>query len=246
MSDDPLQNGAKSWRKWNAKAWLSDTELRLCTVAARGLWIDMLNIMMVSPMCGYLVGSDKKSMPVGDLANIARLPVDETEKLLKELKDRRVYSVDRAGRIFSRRMVREENLEKIGREAAKEGIKNRERNQDGTLRPWRGPGAHPGVQPPAREKRIENRKKEGRNGDGPSLFGSQASRGAAGTSEPWTLEQKRNFGHTKVAEALGQGGWEIVMDAVDGKKDALKICKAKAKEIGVTWYSGKPNIKPVT
>lgn len=233
---EALGIGAKTWRKWVPKAWLSDTQLRLCSPLARSLWIDMLNIMMESVMCGYLVNPDRKAMPTADLATVFGQPVEIVEKLLAELKSRRVYSVDNKGRIFSRRIVREENEAEIGAKAGKEGIENRERDQQGRLKPW----TNPGVDRPAREReRDKNKKEEGAHG----FLGAQASRTQPRPRRPWTLDEKRQFGWKAVAKAIGDDGWEIVSSAADGNTEARRICKAKAKDIGVTWYDGKPELK---
>lgn len=211
----------------------------MCGYAAKGLWIDMLNLMMISPMIGYLVGPDKKPMTVATVAKLTGGAVDEVEKLMQELRTNRVFSVDRKGRIFSRRMKAEEDREKIGRESANIRYKNQERNQGGTFGPTVTPTQKNGANSNSKNSKKERGSQTGRA----SVFGSQDARGARQSKTPWTLDQKREFGWKAVAEALPERGWEIVDAAANGNSDARRVCKAKAKAIGVTWYDGKPEVK---
>lgn len=41
--------------------WRSDTNLRLCSLAAQGLWMDMLCLMFMAPIRGTLTTSKKTS-----------------------------------------------------------------------------------------------------------------------------------------------------------------------------------------
>jgi hypothetical protein len=87
--------------------WRKDPALRVCSVAARGLWMDMLCLMHESEPYGYLVVNGE---PVSD-AELARLvgePLAVVRKLLKELEARNVFSRTEKGVIYSRRFVRDE------------------------------------------------------------------------------------------------------------------------------------------
>jgi hypothetical protein len=85
--------------------WKKDPELRACSLAARGLWIDMLCLMYESPRRGYLIIKDKPPS-VPSLARIVGADVSDVERLLKELDDMGVYSIE-DGVIYCRRMVRD-------------------------------------------------------------------------------------------------------------------------------------------
>lgn len=85
--------------------WKKDPELRACSLAARGLWIDMLCLMYESPRRGYLIIKDKPPS-VPSLARIVGADVADVERLLKELDDMGVYSIE-DGAIYCRRMVRD-------------------------------------------------------------------------------------------------------------------------------------------
>lgn len=89
--------------------WLRDTALRSCSIGARGLWIDLICYMHEGTPYGHLKVNDKVILP----ANLARM-VGETlevvEGWLSELADAGVFQYDDNGSIFSKRMVRDEEL----------------------------------------------------------------------------------------------------------------------------------------
>lgn len=99
--------------------WLRDTALRSCSTGARGLWIDMICFMHEGSPYGYLKVADKVILP----ANLARM-VGETlevvEGWLHELHEAGVYDIDN-GAIFSRRMIRDEELRQKRAEGGKLG-----------------------------------------------------------------------------------------------------------------------------
>jgi hypothetical protein len=89
--------------------WLRSTDLRACSVGARGLWIDMLCLMHEGNPYGYLkVGG--KVIHQDNLSRMVGATFAETEGWLKELRDAGVCSTDEAGCIYSRRMVRDEQI----------------------------------------------------------------------------------------------------------------------------------------
>ena len=99
--------------------WLRDTALRSCSTGARGLWIDMICFMHEGSPYGYLKVADKVILP----SNLARM-VGETSEVvegwLNELREAGVYDVDN-GAIFSRRMIRDEELRQKRAEGGKLG-----------------------------------------------------------------------------------------------------------------------------
>jgi hypothetical protein len=99
--------------------WLRDTALRSCSTGARGLWIDMICFMHEGSPYGYLKVADKVILP----SNLARM-VGETSEVvegwLNELQEAGVYDVDN-GAIFSRRMIRDEELRQKRAEGGKLG-----------------------------------------------------------------------------------------------------------------------------
>lgn len=88
--------------------WLRSTDLRSCSVGARGLWIDMLCLMHDGNPYGYLKVKDKVILPV-NLASMVGETLDQTAIWLQELENSGVFSRKNEC-IFSRRMVRDEKV----------------------------------------------------------------------------------------------------------------------------------------
>src|SRR5260363_177443 len=84
-----------------------DSALQSCSIAARGLWIEMMCIMHECEPYGYL-SINGHAM---NAAQLARL-VGESEKAIKgllgELENAGVFSRTETGCIYSRRMVNDE------------------------------------------------------------------------------------------------------------------------------------------
>jgi len=93
---------SQPFMKFFTRDWMSDVNLRLCSIAARGLWIDMLCIMHQSEPRGMLCVSED------ELAVLIHSDKAQVERLVKELESRGVFSRDTDGTIFSRRMVADE------------------------------------------------------------------------------------------------------------------------------------------
>lgn len=91
--------------------WLNDAALRMVSVGARGLWIDMISFMHQGSEYGYLKVNGKVILP-SNLARMVGATLDEIEGWLSELKEVAVYSMDDQGCIFSRRMIRDEEIRK--------------------------------------------------------------------------------------------------------------------------------------
>ncbi len=92
--------------------WLRDTALRSCSTGARGLWIDMICYMHEGTPYGHLKVKDKVILP-DNLARMCGLTCQEVEGWLLELKSSGVYEIDEDGSIYSRRMIRDENLRMV-------------------------------------------------------------------------------------------------------------------------------------
>jgi len=99
--------------------WLRDTALRSCSTGARGLWIDMICFMHEGSPYGYLKVADKVILP-SNLARMVGEPLEVVQGWLHELQESGVYDVDN-GAIFSRRMIRDEELRQKRAEGGKLG-----------------------------------------------------------------------------------------------------------------------------
>jgi hypothetical protein len=106
--------------KWYPTDWRADPRLRMCSLAARGLWIDLIGYMHEGAPYGHLTINDEiPTLP--DITALVGRPLSEVRKAMAELEARQVYSVDEVGRMFSRRMVRDKAKAEKDRENGKGG-----------------------------------------------------------------------------------------------------------------------------
>src|SRR5215813_4234440 len=89
--------------------WLRDPGLRSCSLSARGLWIDMLSYMHEAEPYGHLRLNGRDLGPEA-LARMVGSPLKKVRQYLDELEAAGVYSRTDTGTIFSRRMVRDEEI----------------------------------------------------------------------------------------------------------------------------------------
>lgn len=108
------------WSKFYWSDWLSDACLRRSSIAARGLWIDMLCIAAQSDPIGYLKVNNVP-LTVNDIARMCGVSEPETGTLIDELERNGVLSRDRTGTIYSRRMVRDEKKARTAKKNGKLG-----------------------------------------------------------------------------------------------------------------------------
>ena len=116
--------------------WLGDQGLRACCLAPRGLWVDMLSFMHQGNPYGHLTfgtsdrdgkDGDKDTLrPIlpRDLARMVGTTVEEIAPLLDELEAHNVFSRTPNDVIFSRRMVRDEELRRVRANGGIESLKN--------------------------------------------------------------------------------------------------------------------------
>lgn len=109
--------------------WRKDNELRSCSVAARGLWTEMMVLAHECVPYGHLAINGKAMTP-DEVARLTAVGFEECENLISELEVRGVFSRTDGGIIFSRRMVKDEevrNARAAGGEKGKEyGQKGKE------------------------------------------------------------------------------------------------------------------------
>lgn len=105
--------------------WMKDPELRACSAAARGVWMDLICLMSESRRRGYLEINGRAMNP-GQVARATGCEPVETVAILLELKEAGVYSIEEGtGIIYCRRMARaeseSESIREERREAGKRG-----------------------------------------------------------------------------------------------------------------------------
>lgn len=101
--------------------WSGDRELGLCSLATRGLWIELLGAMWKAPRRGYLESVEGVPLTTREIARIARCDTSEAEAALAELERHSVFSRDDDGVIYSRRMVRKAEESERKSEAGRKG-----------------------------------------------------------------------------------------------------------------------------
>ena len=94
------------WMKFYPSDHSSDPKLKMCSLAARGLWVEMLGLMHSAVPYGYLL---MNGAPITEkqLAAICGAKEREVSRLVAELSKWGVFSRTSEGVIFSRRMVRD-------------------------------------------------------------------------------------------------------------------------------------------
>lgn len=89
--------------------WLRDPGLRSCSLEARGLWIDSISFMHEGEPYGHLTLNGHDIEPA-TLARMVGSSLRDVQRALAELETAGVLSRTEKGTIFSRRMVRDEEV----------------------------------------------------------------------------------------------------------------------------------------
>jgi hypothetical protein len=93
----------------------------LCTLASRGLWLHMIRVMHEAEPFGFFVSRGGETVdPVGFARRIA-VPLRDVRKSITELEKHGVFSRDNSGRIYCRRMVRDNAVSLDASISGKEG-----------------------------------------------------------------------------------------------------------------------------
>lgn len=106
------------WFKFDCNKWLIQHGLRSCSIAARGLWTDMLALMHQTTEIedrGYLLVRESgiaHPLPLQRLAHWANISETECRYLLEELERHGVFHYDERGIIYCAWMVDEETVKR--------------------------------------------------------------------------------------------------------------------------------------
>lgn len=112
--------GRLPWLKFFPTEHTSDPALRLCSLAARGLWMEMLSIMYASERFGHLTVNGTPMEPV-QLSRLVGEGTDIVVALVKELESAGVFSRSDDGAIFSRRLLRDSEYRIRQQESGRRG-----------------------------------------------------------------------------------------------------------------------------
>lgn len=111
---------ATPWMKFYPQDWRADERLRLCGLAARGLWMELLAIMHRSERYGQLLIGGQVPTDAQLAVQVGASPPEVTA-LLAELEAAGVFSRATGGAIYSRRMTRDHRKAEIARKNGKRG-----------------------------------------------------------------------------------------------------------------------------
>lgn len=133
---------ADPFLKFYTSDWRSDPALRMCSLAARGVWIELICLMHEATPYGQLL---IKGHPPTDaqLGVLVGAPTDQIPELIGELEAAGVFSRTRTGVIYSRKMS------KMAKKAAT-ARKNGQKGGNPSLRKERE--ISPSVNPPVKDR----------------------------------------------------------------------------------------------
>jgi hypothetical protein len=236
------------WSKFFWADWESDEGLRQCSLAAQGLWMRLLCICAKGDPRGYLT---VRGEPL-DITGIARaigVPEPEAAHLMAELDHWGVFSRDRKGRIFSRRLVRDEKKSAEGRKFVAKRWKQDPETKD------KKPGPNRVVDRAPKPQMLEARSQKEEKNANPAttepypesltLHGEGDFKkiglgsGVSGSGSKFGNQQARDeYAASELAKVVG---WDVVMAAEDptapNHDQACRQCRAAAKAAGVGWVS---------
>lgn len=106
---------SRPWVKWYFDDWRGDPRLRMCGLAARGLWADILSYMHEGEPYGHFT-IDGRVPELPDVARLVGAQVKDVRLAYAELERHGVFSRDDKGIPFSRRMVRDREVSDLGRQ----------------------------------------------------------------------------------------------------------------------------------
>jgi hypothetical protein len=126
--------------------WRKDVALQSCSLAAQGLWINALCIAHECEPYGHLT-INATPMTVAQLGRQVGAGAKEVQALVDELLAAGVASKTEGGTLYSRRMVRDEDLRNLraegGKGGSEHGVKGAEHGAKGG-RPRKGKGGFEG------------------------------------------------------------------------------------------------------
>lgn len=127
--------------------WRKDVELRACSLAARGLWIDLMCVAHDCEPYGHLV-LNGKPMTMQQIAGQIGIPAAQVKKLLDELIENGVARTTEEGVIYSKRMVDDERIRNARAEGGKAGAKHGAKGAEHGVKGGRPPKHEGGFETP--------------------------------------------------------------------------------------------------
>jgi hypothetical protein len=220
--------------------WRKDAALQSCSVAARGLWMEMMCIAHECEPYGHLTVNGK-AMTCAQIARLVGLGERECGKLLKELQDAGVSSVAEDGSIFSRRMVRDEDLRQrradAGKAGSEFGILGAEHGRKGG-RPRKDRGDEKPPLKPSPSSSSSSSSSSSPSGDNPKPLCTLAQAKSYAPNVGMTPEEAEHWWHARNAngwmKGTGGGGHPIRIASFqsDMKQSLTWVRESMAKANG--------------
>jgi len=216
------------YMRWYPSDLDAEPSLRLCSWEACWLWIKMLGLMHQSPQRGYLLKGNGTPYTETELASsIFGATPDRIKNCLFELEANAVFSRDRRGFIYCRKIVKgEKRAKNLSREKTKSRDKseiNRRKNgeigdlalagSDGDIKEISASGSRPLVNP---ESRVQNPdKKDSKQQQYPTDPLRAALSLGIEIGKLTGMDQSPNwFGDTPRIERWLNQGWEPDLDII--------------------------------
>lgn len=172
--------------------WMTDEALRFCSLAARGLWMDMLCMMHAARPYGHLKTPQNVQITEEKLAKYLGIRRTSVLKLVHELEENKVFSRMADGTIFSRRMTHDQLVREKWRENGSKGGRPKDEPKD-------NPNGNP----------IHNQKP--RSSSSPSSSPQTAALGFETKSEPNRTQRDRYSPGVR----RGSDGWYLGTEIVE-------------------------------
>lgn len=209
------------WTKFYWSDWESDPALRLCSYAAQGLWMRMLCIASAHDPIGYVAVAGR-GLSETDIARTTGGSELEVRDLLGELDRNGVFSRDRTGRIYSRRMVGDAKKAAISRKNGKLGG-NPRLGKGSDNQSWDNPADKGGLKTQKPEARVQKKENPPAppKGDGQSeeikaaFDGWNEIAGRHGLPVAMDLTDRRRKAIAARLKAAGPAGWTKALEAVE-------------------------------
>ena len=167
----------RPWSKFYWSDWRADPRLRMCSLAARGLWVELCGLAHEAEPYGHVLVAGRVPSPE-QLASLVGAPLKAVLAALKELDAAEVFSRTDAGVIYSRRMVRDREREEKDKANGKGG-------GNPHLKAKHNGGVNPPDKPPDKAQKREARSQnETPNGVSPAQPADEESDGRKARRKP--------------------------------------------------------------
>lgn len=123
MEESKLKKNSRSRPpafQFYAMDWLTDPSLRLCSAETRGVWIDLLCFMFLSNQPGFLIIADQ-ILDQESIQKYSGIDPKRFKTVWKELIGFGILKRDDRGIYYSKRMIEDQRIREIRREAGKLG-----------------------------------------------------------------------------------------------------------------------------